>query len=72
MTDCSWGSCKKIVKFPSGIPLCTEHYLAKEAQYGIYDLTHDDHYADEYTRESVREIGIKRVIEYAEFMMEKK
>lgn len=45
-------------------------YLAKEANYGIYDLENDGHYACAEDRDFFREGAIKRLIKFVRFVFE--
>lgn len=47
---------------------CSEKcHLLKEANYGIYDLENDAHYACKKDKESFREYAIKRLINFAKY-----
>ena len=46
---------------------CEEHYLEKEANYAIYDLEHDEHYASEADKKSFRVAAVNKLLAYAKF-----
>lgn len=50
---------------------CPEHYLRKEAVYGHHDLLYNTDFKDEETKEYFQKWGIRRLCEYAIFMLKK-
>lgn len=71
---CDWPKCKKTTS--SMLLFCREHYLLKEANYALYDLTATDevwysHVQDKSpeNRQWFKDQGVKRLINLAEYYL---
>ena len=65
---CSWSKNCKEKTNGAGIPYCPLHYLAKEANYAIYDLEHLDKFSIK-EREWWKEYSIRRLINFYKYFI---
>ncbi len=65
---CIWPKCKELT-FNN---YCELHYLAKEANYGIYDLENNEHYRNEEDKILLKRLAIRRLLNFSKYVLDNK